>query len=157
MKRKTLRYAVIIASLVAATPSLAGTIYDLTAMPYDLDTTNRVFNFTIEFNDLNNDAKLSSLAEITSFSGVSENLGSLIVYGDSVGLIPNTAFTNGGAPFWAFNILTGGSFPVNPGSWTYTLTPVSGVPGPIAGAGLPGLILVSGGLLGWWRRRQKSA
>lgn len=34
---------------------------------------------------------------------------------------------------------------------------VSGVPGPVAGAGLPGLVFACGSLFAWWRRKRKGA
>jgi hypothetical protein len=97
------------------------------------------------------------------FGGGTDLIGDTAFPIDGNGLVflvagPNNTglniWSNGSSPFTAF--LASDVLYKQYNDGVFTASPVA-VPGPIVGAGLPGLIFAGGGLFAWWRRKRMNA
>lgn len=97
---------------------------------------------TPDYSDLIFDLTATGLTLENSFvlGGTSGDNGVAYYFVADVCMIVNASCSNTGQI---------GGFSVSPPHF-----PEEGVPGPLAGAGLPGLVFATGSLLAWWRRRR---
>jgi hypothetical protein len=149
----------------ASNPSITGfttTIFTLSGTPlFSQSFSNGEVNFIS--NIPNNASDFQDLVSVTP-TGLSLPAGSYLIsfFDNSINGLAPLAYTNGAN--LAFQTTSGTDDPTAPiepqppFSLGFVLEGNSavGVPAPIVGSGLPGLIFASGGLLAWWRRKRKA-
>jgi hypothetical protein len=124
------------------------------ANPINSGLCARVGNFYVQFSAVISGGAFNGQAVGATFSPAFNNTGTFIGWEgiDPVGLSENPLYDvhSGGC---SLNCTSGGTLAlINLGA-----PPPPPAPGPIVGAGLPGLITGFGGLLVWWRQRRRMA